>query len=181
VVGAQHFGGTVFEELIAEFGDGCGNTEQILSGDGAQADDEFGVDDFDLRVEEFAAVGCFLGERGAVARRTAAEDIADVEVFAAELTGGDDLIQQLSGGTDEWFACFVFFLTGGFANEHDAGGDAADTEDGLFAATGELRTTLTRRDGVAETAHRRFAVGCRVELSGNGQGDLLQLSGYAYS
>ena len=75
----------------------------------------------------------------------------------------------------------TFFLTGGFANEHDAGGDAADTEDGLFAATGELRTTLTRRDGVAETAHRRFAVGCRVELSGNGQGDLLQLSGYAYS
>ena len=166
VVGAEHFGGAVFEELAAKFGDGSGDAEQILSGDGTEADDEFRINDSDLRIEEFAAVGSFLGKRSPVAGRSAAEDIADIELFATKLTGSDDFVQQLSGRADERFAGFIFFLAGCFTKKHNSRRDTADPENSLLAAASQLCTALTGGDGVAEATHCSFPRVRRVQWPG---------------
>ena len=56
--------------------------QEVLGGHGPQAADELRLDDRQLAVEILAAVGGLDGQRIAIARRPAAEDVQDVDVLA---------------------------------------------------------------------------------------------------
>ena len=100
----------------------------------AQAADELRLDDRQLGVEVFAAVGRLGRQRRAILRRPAAEDVHDVNVLAAELHAlDDDVGEQLTRPADERFALTVFVRAGGLADEDQPGMRIADAEDRLRA------------------------------------------------
>jgi hypothetical protein len=88
----------------------------------------------DLAVEELAAGGGLVGERGAVLGGAALDDVADVDAAP----GGaeallDHLGQQLTRAADEGEAPPVFFGAGPLPDEHEIGLGIPVAEDDLRA------------------------------------------------
>jgi hypothetical protein len=54
----------------------------------------------------------------------------------------NDLIQQLTGGSNEGFPLAIFVSPRGFAEKNDARGEIPDTKNGLRAGPGQLRASL---------------------------------------
>ncbi len=96
--------------------------------------EELRLDDRQLGVEVFTAVGGFVRQRRAIVRRPAAEDVHDVNVLAAEFHAlGDDVGKQLTRPADERFALPVFVCARGLADEDQPGLRIAHAEDRLLA------------------------------------------------
>ncbi len=142
MISAHDLNAVMVEHLASKFANGFSYPKQVLSRDGSPADDVLWLHHMDLRVEELATVGGFLRQRIAIAGRPASQDVANVQVFASQMAGRDDLVQKLTSGADKRFTFRVFFRSGaspinmisaaGFLREH-----------GLLSATCKLLTSLT--------------------------------------
>ena len=79
MVSDKHFRTPVIVPSTSERTERSRGIEQRFCGNRAEATDELGPNDFELPVEEFTAVGGFGRQRVAVSRRTAAEDVENIE------------------------------------------------------------------------------------------------------
>jgi hypothetical protein len=79
-----------------------------------------------------------LGQRVAVARRAAQEDVVDEHVLALQADLAEKLLEQLPRGAYEWKALKVLLGPWRLPHEHDVGVRVAGSED-------ELRTGLLQR------------------------------------
>ena len=98
---------------------GC--AQQVLGGAGTQAANEARPDQVELLLQEFPAVGRFLGVGDTVIRRPAADDVADVDLGPRHAAGDDDPVEQLARFADERFAACVLCRSRRFADEADSG------------------------------------------------------------
>jgi hypothetical protein len=75
--------------------------EKGLGRKGPQGTDQFGPDDFKLFNEKRLTGADFIRFRVSVPRRTALDDVGNVDLLPAELDGLDDFGEKLSGQPDE--------------------------------------------------------------------------------
>ena len=92
----------------------------------------------ELLLEERLARGDLVGLGVAVARRAALEDVADVDVVAAEAHRFDHLGQELAGGADERLAGAILVGARRLADEDQRRVGVADAEDDVGALGREL-------------------------------------------
>ena len=154
MIRTHHPDAMIVKELTSQLADSLRFAQQILSGHGSPADDIFGLDRMYLRVEKLATVRCFLRQWIPIARRSAAQDVANVKVFAFQLAGFDDPVEQLSGRSDEGFAPSVFFGSGCFTNKHDPRIRISDPKHGLRSFGGQFRTALAAGNQFFQRAER---------------------------
>ena len=88
--------------------------------DAAEADDDRRIDECDLPLQPFAAALLLRKLRVAVVRRTAFDNVGDVDLGAVQINHLEHVVEQLSGRADKRHALAVLLLTRAFANEHDA-------------------------------------------------------------
>jgi len=78
----------------------------------------------------------------AVSWRPALHDVRDVDLLARQTGVREQLVQQLSGGTDKGLALQILVLSRTFSDEHHPGGGVPRSEDDLRAREPE-RATMT--------------------------------------
>src|SRR5205807_6629006 len=133
--GRDQRGLAVLVGLTAHLGDALGRVQQQLGGEVAEGDDDLGVDQLKLGVEPRPARFDLLRLGIAVAGRSAADGVADVEALPGEPhLLHHQLVEELAGPAHEWLAFEVLLLARGLADEHQIGVGVADTEDHLGAA-----------------------------------------------
>src|SRR5262249_52620778 len=129
VKGAHDLRSAVREEAAAHPADAGGDAQEVLRCRGAEAANVLGVHQFQLPVQEGPAIGRLVRQRLAVAGRPAPKDIAYVHIFTPHATGGDDPVEELTGGTDKGLALAVFIGAGRLADEAQFHAGVADAED----------------------------------------------------
>ena len=92
------------------------------------------LNDFDLPHQKGRAGFALVAFRRAIARRTALNDVRDVDLFAAQAHGLDHVVEQLPGAAHERLALLIFVRARRFADEHQVGLRIADSENNLLAA-----------------------------------------------
>ncbi len=80
---------------------------------------------------------------------TAFDGVGDVDVGAVEVVGGEGLVEELAGTSDERASGFVFIVAGALADEDEGGLGVALAEDDVVPAFGQ-GAGLTGFGGVAE-------------------------------
>jgi hypothetical protein len=138
----------VLKEATAKAADFLVRAQEVLSGDGSPADDELGIDNRDLGVEELTAVRGFGWQRVPIAGRTTSQDVADVDVFPLEAAGDDDLVEQLASGSDEGLTLRVLVGAGCFADEQETSLRVADAEDRLRPRASQFLTANAGGDSL---------------------------------
>ena len=124
----------LLDECAVLSGDAQVGLYQPHAGDPAEGDDDLGADDARLLAQISDAALLLVLLRIAVLRRTAFDDVGDVDVFAAvEVDGVQQLVEELTGSADEGLALYILLLAGTFADEHDASLGIADAENNVFA------------------------------------------------
>ena len=88
-----------------------------LRGKGAETADDFRTDGGELSSQKWIAGRDFVRFGIAVVRRPAFQDVADVDVFALEIDGFDDLREKLAGASDERQTLLVFVEARRFTDE----------------------------------------------------------------
>jgi hypothetical protein len=145
------------EELAAQFRNRDVGLKQVLGGKCAEATYDFRSNDGQLPFEKRIARQNLVGLRVPVIRRTALQDIADVDVItsnAPRVDGGvDNLRQQLTGAANEWNALLIFVGTWRFADKHKFGIDVAGAKDNVCARRGQL-AALAVSDVFADDGER---------------------------
>src|SRR5262249_47639543 len=121
----------VLHEPAAQLADAGSRLKQVLRRHRSPADDVFGVDRRQLTVEVLAAVGAFVLCGRAVPRRAAFQDVADVDLFALQPTGRDNVVEQLSCAAYKGLALGVFVGAGRLTDEKNPRLRTADAEDRL--------------------------------------------------
>ena len=104
-------------ELPAQARDALLRVEEVLHRGVAEDDYHVGPCDVDFAQEEGLACARLFGRRRAVRGRAAAVDVADENVLALEADGLDDLVEELSGATDEGTARRVLISARSLADE----------------------------------------------------------------
>ena len=114
------------------------SAQQIGGGGGAECDDHFRVHDVDLPPEKLHAGVGFYRLRRAVLRRTAFDDVRDVNLLALEAHGVDHVVEELAGAAHEGQPLRVFIGSRALAYEHEAGvGVSVAKDDGVPALKGK--------------------------------------------
>ena len=126
------------EKLSAQPRNRRSGLKHRLRGKGAKTAHDFRADGRELLLQERIAGGDFVRLGIAVFRRTAFQDIADVDVFTLEIDRLDDLRQQLARAADERQALLVFVVARRFADEDELGVGIARAEDDVGALRSEL-------------------------------------------
>ncbi len=104
----------------ARLGDAFLDAEQGLRRWAAEADENVGIDEFDLAPDERQADRRLLRRRRAVAGRPPGHDVGDVDFRAVEADRRQHAVEQFAGTADEGQALDVFVAAGRFADEHHA-------------------------------------------------------------
>jgi hypothetical protein len=78
--------------------------------------------------------------------RATLDRIQDKDIFPAQGAGADDLVEQLSGRSNEGLAFQVFFLTGSFSEKAEAGLGITDSKHGLFSIANQFGTAAAGGD-----------------------------------
>ena len=125
--------------------DGRVRAQQALRGELAERDDHARADGGELLLEERLALGDLVGLGVAVARRAALQDVADVDVVAAEAHRLDHLGQQLAGGADERLAGAIFVGARRLADEDQRRVGVADAVDDVGALAVRACSACSRR------------------------------------
>ena len=108
--------------------------QKLLGSDSAKAADDARGDDLNLLFEIADALGDLAGDRIAVVRGAALEDVANVDVVAGQAhTLGDDVVEEFSGSSDEGEALLVLVVAGGFADKDQMGSEIAAAKNGVGA------------------------------------------------
>src|SRR5580658_2772557 len=119
VIRTDDLGSAVIEETAPEFSDRLHAAEQVFGRHATEADNVVGVDNFDLPIEVFSAIGRLLGRRRAIARGSAAQDVANINIRTLELARLENPVEELAGRTDERFPLTVLVGPGRLAQKHD--------------------------------------------------------------
>jgi len=111
----------VLMESTPEPGDGRRGFQQRLGGKGTEGTDEIGLNLCNLTFQK-GKTGLDLVRFGIpVFRWSALDDIANVDLAAAEFDGFDNAGKKLAGGTDKRFSLPVFFESGPLTDEYELG------------------------------------------------------------
>jgi len=146
VVSDHHLTAAVAVKAASELADRATGAEQRFRGDGAEAADELGLDDFQLSMGKVPTLFDFGIEGRPVHGRTAFDGVQDEDILAAEFRGRDDFVEKLPRSSDKRLALRVLFLTGRFSKEAQAGLGIADSEYGLSAVANQFGTAATGSD-----------------------------------
>jgi len=154
------------EQLAADAAHAVAGFQEVVQGDFAKADDNFGTEKFNLAAQIGQAGFGFFLQRLTVIGRPAFHYIADEYVFAVATHFLDYFIQQLPGIANEWAAELVFGLTRAFANENDIRVIGAFANDVVGLAFMEP-ALLALQDGTVQLGHvgARIAFGQMQKLS----------------
>jgi len=106
---------------------------------GSPTDDVLRLKEFELSLEKRAAVFNLNVRRSAVVGRAAFECVHDVNLIPIQPCGDENLVEQLTGWSDERFAFAVLFGTRSFTEHNEAGGMWADTKHRLLSSADEIR------------------------------------------
>jgi hypothetical protein len=128
VIGGKHRNALHLPPLPPDARDLLAGPEQVLQGDGAQRADRFGPNRPDLPLEVRQAGRGFLRKGGPVPRRTALDDVGDVDALARKAEACDPLVEPPPGGPHERLSLPVFLLPGSLADEHQPGAGVAHPE-----------------------------------------------------
>src|SRR5271170_74118 len=125
-------------QASAQAGEGRFASKKVGCSRRAQGDNYLRADDFDLAEEELRAGVGLLRLGDAVLRRTALDDVGDVDLSAFQAHGGNHVVEELAGAAYEGKALHVFVCARAFADEHEAGvGVAIAEDDGVPALKSE--------------------------------------------
>ena len=102
-----------------KLGNGRGGLHDGLRRECPEAADDLGTDRRELPAKERIARTDFVRFGVAVVWRPALQHVADVDIFAFEIDGLDNLGQQLSRPSDERQALLVFVKTRRFTHKHE--------------------------------------------------------------
>lgn len=105
--------------------------QQILGGDSANGEDDFGLNQLNLPLQKGMAGSYFLGLRIAITGRSAFEDIGDVNLLALQTDGAQHFVEQLPGDANERLALQVLVLPRCLTNQQPVGVVITNTEYGL--------------------------------------------------
>jgi len=128
----------------AHFRDLNGSTDEQARRRAAESHDDFGSNDFDLPIEEWAA-GCdFLGRGRAVAGGAALYDVTDVHAASGNAeTFFDHTGEQLTRSPAKGNPAQVFLFTRPFPYEHELCAGVSIPENDLRSVFGKLATRAT--------------------------------------
>ena len=168
MIGGEKRHAAKFEPLAAETRNGLLCAEQGLERDGAKANNDLRMDDVELAKKERRAGFDFVGLGRAIFRRTAFDNVADVDILAAETHGFDHLREQFSGAADERQALDIFIVARAFADENEFRRGAARAEYDVGALLAELAAFA-----VADVGANAFESVAGDALGGFEQGDRL--------
>ena len=130
----HHQGAVLFKELAVLARDFHIGLDDAHRRDAAEADDDFRADQRHLVAQPADAGLLLLGQRVAVLRRAAFDDVRDVDVhFAVQIDGGEHLVEQLSAAADERLALQVLVFARALADEHDLGTRISNADDHVRA------------------------------------------------
>src|SRR6266542_4239548 len=134
-----------FYKFSTSFGNAEFWAEQRLSCGGAEDYNYLWLNKRDLGFEPGTASRNFLSVRFFMDAAFAArlplkmfDNISDVSLRAVDAGFFQGVIEQATGGTNEWMSGEIFFIAGLFADEHDYRAAAPFAEDGLRTAFPEV-------------------------------------------
>src|ERR1700678_1161608 len=152
---------TEIEPASAKLGHGRIDRQESLRRDRSQRYDRLRFNGCDLPHQERRAGLALIPLGRSVSRRTALDDVRDVNVFTPQAHGLDHVVEQLSGAANEWLALLVFIRARRFADKHQFGFRVAHPEHYLLAslfvqaATRAIAQVLTnqpqRLNGISHT------------------------------
>ena len=129
---------------------------------GAKTNNYLGADGSDFRIEPWATRGDFRCVRFFVDAPFAAglplevfDGVGDVNFFAIDACFDEGAIEQLTCGTDEWFAGKIFLVARLFADKHELAVRGALAENGLRAKLPEI-AIFAGFGGFAQFVERGF-------------------------
>jgi hypothetical protein len=102
--------------------------QQRLRRAASQGANYFRPDYVNLTEKKRRAGRDFVFFREAIFGRAAFHHIAYVNIFSAQAHGFNHLREQFSRAANEWFAFYIFVVTGTFADENQFGFQAADSK-----------------------------------------------------
>ena len=94
-------GGEIIIEPAAQRRHRVVDAQQVLGRSRAQRHDDLRPDDANLPHQERRAGFALIALGRAVARRAALHDVGDVHLLALQAHGGDHVVEQLTGASDE--------------------------------------------------------------------------------
>jgi len=135
----------------------------VLGSRNPKATQEFRLENLQLSLKVFAAVGCFLWCGDAVARRPALYGVQNVNVFPAQPHPSlNNLGEFLTRSPYKWNALRVFVGPGGLSHEDQSRPGVAYPEDRIPPAASQLLASLAHRHLALEAlqgSHRFVRVG----------------------
>jgi len=111
--------------------------KELRHRESSERDDQLGSDGGDLPLEEMIAGANLFGLRVSIVRGSALHDVCNENILTLEPDRGKELVEKLTGWTDERAALLIFVVAGGFANEEDLGGWRPVAGNGLEAVAGQ--------------------------------------------
>src|SRR5262245_13693389 len=146
VIGDQELGGAETIDLPPHGCHGSLGPDEQFGREFAEAADDLGTQDRELPQEIGRAGLDLVGQGIAVLRRTALQNVADVDGFTTDgdagdelalVHGGENLGEQLAGAAYEGLAASILLGSRRFAHEHDTARAGAHAGHGLRAALRE--------------------------------------------
>ncbi len=116
--------------------------DEPLGRDPSEADDDVGADDAYLRAQMLDAGVSLLGQRITVARRTAFENIGNINVVTRNADRKQLAVKQLSRGTDKRDSRRILSFPGRLSDEHQTGIGRSRAEHQIGSGRAK-RTSLT--------------------------------------
>src|SRR5882672_2061590 len=127
----------VFERSAAQGRHRGLGLEERLHGREPQGAEERGPEERQLLLQIREALLHLLRRRHAVLGRAALEHVADVDLLALQIDGGDHLVEELSRASDEGKSLEIFVPPRRLTDEHEPGARAPVGEDGVRARLAE--------------------------------------------
>lgn len=133
----QNFNSLVFIKPSPEPGDGCRCLKQSLGGESAESTYEVGLDGRNLTLQKRETGFDLIGFGIPVARRTALDDIANINLAAGKFDGFDDTGKQLTGCTDKGFSLPILFKARTLADKYQLGPFISVTKYNIVSSLGK--------------------------------------------
>ena len=135
----HHQDAALLEPHAVLLGDLDVGLDDLRRGDPAQTDDHLRAYQPHLRAQPFDALLLLLGLGVAVLRRTALDDVRDIDVrVAVKLHRVEHLVEQLARSADERLSLQVLVLTRTLADEHHLGARIAHAHDDVGSGLAKL-------------------------------------------
>ncbi len=128
--------------------------QQCFCGDRPQRDYRFRFDGCDLPHQKWRASLALITLRRAVSRRTALDNVCNVNIFPTQAHRLDHVIEQLTGTAHEWLALHIFIRSRSFSDKHEISFRIAHAEHDLLAPLFMQHTTRAIAEVFSDQAQR---------------------------